>query len=150
MLNFTRENGFGADSDDQARAGMSYWNLVRDDQRLTYDQPSGELTRIFKLSLPSHTGPPKPSNPCLSAKTCTYTMDIAAPAYSCQKCAEFGGKPPLSNSKSQLSPTGLTHTAYSSIDENGFGWPIAWDSMPTSAPELGVFTDPFALGWPGH
>ncbi|KAF2964694.1 hypothetical protein GQX73_g8888 [Xylaria multiplex] len=134
MLDFTRENGFGADSDDQERSGMSYWNEIRDDKLLVYDKPSGELARIFQLAFLSYTGPPKPSNPCLVVEECTLTIDIAAPAYSCQPREEFGGNNPLGSSKSQLSATDLLYTAYSSIEENELGWPAIWDSLPGSSP----------------
>ncbi|KAI0452176.1 hypothetical protein F5B21DRAFT_527180 [Xylaria acuta] len=132
MLDFTRENGFNADSEDQERAGMS-----------------GDLQRIFKLSSLSYTGPLKPSNPCPSVKACTYSIDLAAPAYSCQKRSDFGGKNPPVNNRSELSPTGLLYTAYSSIDEGEVGKPLAWDSMPSTAQELGVFTEVPSLwvGW---
>ncbi|KAI0102406.1 hypothetical protein GGR51DRAFT_527249 [Nemania sp. FL0031] len=149
MLDFTRENGFNADSEDQERAGMSYWKLDRADQVLTYDQPSGELDRIFKLSVLSLTGPPKPPNPCPSVKSCTYLMDMAAPAYNCQKRSEFGGHNPMAYNRSQLLPTNILYVAYSSIDENPFGRPLGWDTMPDTTPELGVFTEVPSLwiGW---
>ncbi|KAI8951680.1 hypothetical protein F4801DRAFT_600985 [Xylaria longipes] len=149
MLDFTRENGFNADSEDQERAGMSYWDLNRVDQALTYAGPSGDLQRIFKLSSLSYTGPIKPPNPCPSVKACTYSMDLAAPAYSCQKRSEFGGENPSANKRSQLSPTGLLYTAYSSFNEGEVGKPLAWESVPSTAQELGLFTEVPSLwvGW---
>ncbi|KAI0863438.1 hypothetical protein F4860DRAFT_468271 [Xylaria cubensis] len=151
MLDFTRENGFDADSEDQERAGLSYWEFNRADQALTYAAPSSDLERIFSLSSLSYTGPLKPSNPCPSVKSCNYSMELAAPAFSCQKRSDFGGNNPPAN-RSQLSPTGLLYTAYSSIDEGESGRPLAWDNMPSTAQELGLFTEVPSLwvGWITH
>ncbi|KAI1741957.1 hypothetical protein F4680DRAFT_464254 [Xylaria scruposa] len=140
MLDSTRENGFDGDSADQERAGLSYWDFNRADQALTYAGPSGDLQRIFKLSSLSYTGPLKPSSPCPSVKACNYSMELAAPAFSCQKRSDFGGNNPPAN-RSQLSPTGLLYTAYSSIDEGESGRPLAWENMSSTAQELGLFTE---------
>lgn len=150
MRDFTRENGFNLTSvDDQDRAGMSYWGMTANDTVIFYQGPSAELQRIFKLSSLSDTGPLKPSSPCPSAKACSYSMDIAAPAYNCQERLDFGGKTHPANNRSQLSPTGLLYMAYSSVDDNEDGVPIAWDNISSSAQDIGVFTEVPSLwvGW---
>ncbi|KAI0436657.1 hypothetical protein F4803DRAFT_566673 [Xylaria telfairii] len=150
MLDFTRENGFGFDtnSDDEDRSGMSYWVTNRADKALVYGGPSGELQRIFKLSSLSDTGPLKPSSPCPSARACSYSMNLAAPAYKCQDRLDFGGRKDPPANRSQLSPTGLLYKAYSSIDESEPTTPL-WDSASSAPQDIGVFTEIPSLwvGW---
>ncbi|KAI2467023.1 hypothetical protein F4781DRAFT_433784 [Annulohypoxylon bovei var. microspora] len=146
MLDFTRENKFGLSSDDQERAGMSYWDT--DNNFYTYNAPSSELERIFQLTALSFTGPLHPSNPCQSFNSCTYSVNLDAPAYKCESRQEFGGNKKFDIS--QLLPTGnLLYASYSSIDEDEGGRPLAWNTSTSSAPGFGVFTELPSLwvGW---
>ncbi|OTB02440.1 hypothetical protein M426DRAFT_13586 [Hypoxylon sp. CI-4A] len=149
MLDFTRENGFGLDSDDQERAGMSYWDI--DKGFYTYASPSSELKRIFLLTAQSFTGPVKPPNPCQSSKSCSYSIDLAAPVYKCEDRQEFGGDKHFN--RSQLLPTGnLFYASYSSFDEGDRGQALAWNASNTSntsSQDIGVFTEIPSLwvGW---
>lgn len=155
MIDFTRENGFGLDSDDQDRAGMSYWDTygspgAREDGIYTYASPSSELRRIFQLSTLTYTGPISPSTPCPSAKACTYPLNLSTPVYHCEQRQEFGGENPLGYNKSQLVPTGpVSYASYSSVNEDIGGKPFAWKNMTPSTQELGVFTEIPTLwvGW---
>ncbi|KAI0204184.1 hypothetical protein F4808DRAFT_414999 [Astrocystis sublimbata] len=76
-------------------------------------------------------------------------MQIAAPALSCQKRSDFGGSNPSNHQRSDLSPTGLLYTAYSSIGEGVSGRPLAWANRSTTAPDFGTFTEIPTLwvGW---
>ncbi|KAI1084931.1 hypothetical protein F5B20DRAFT_520275 [Whalleya microplaca] len=148
ILNFTRENGFGLFSDDGSRAGLSYWGIIgnseqyRDDGRYIYYSPSSELHRTSQLSMLSTTGPIKPPNPCPSNTVCAYSMELAVPAYRCDSRDEFGGSNPSAYNRSQLAPTGkLLYASYSSFSEGATGTPLIWDTMNSSAPGLGVFTE---------
>ncbi|KAI1084505.1 hypothetical protein F5B20DRAFT_591462 [Whalleya microplaca] len=150
MIDFARENKWGLDSDDQERAGMSYWDTGREDGLYTYATPSSELQRIFKLSILSVTGPLKPPNPCPSTKSCTYSMDLSFPVYQCERRRQFGGSNPSAYGRSQFAPNGsLLYASYSSIDENDGGRPLTWDNITSSTQEPGVFTEIPSLwiGW---
>ncbi|KAI1360242.1 hypothetical protein F5Y08DRAFT_348922 [Xylaria arbuscula] len=149
-LDFTRENGFGVDSDDQERAGMSYWGFDRPDALYTYNSPSSEVNRVFQLTLLSFTGPLKPYSPCPSYKSCVYTIDIVAPVYKCQDRQEFGDDNPLGYNASQLGLNGtLLYASYSSFEEDIGGRPLEWGQMPPSAAGFGVFDrlPSFWVGW---
>ncbi|KAH9909637.1 hypothetical protein F4778DRAFT_712103 [Xylariomycetidae sp. FL2044] len=151
FIDFSCENGFGLTSDDQERAGMSYWTsalLEIDDPLYVYDTPSAELERIFRLSILSYDGPLKPSSPCSSVESCTYSLQLDAPAYQCEERQEFGGFNSFGYERSQLEPDNLLYASYSSLPEAEGGKPLAWGT-DESAPDYGVFTEIPSLwvGW---
>ncbi|KAI0380440.1 hypothetical protein F5Y04DRAFT_271432 [Hypomontagnella monticulosa] len=155
ILNMSRENGYGFDSDDNGRAGMSYWITYGSDEnpdggKWVYTSPSQELERLFRLSILSVSGPLKPPNPCHPGTTCRYSMEFDAPAYRCESRKEFGGHNPLGYRQQQLAPAGrLFYASYSSFDEAPGGAPLSWVNMTSSTPENGVFKELPSLwvGW---
>lgn len=150
FLDLSTENGFGLYSDDDALSGLCFWN-IRDDGRYIYASPTMELQRVFQLTMLSTTGPLQPTSPCPSGTSCAYNMTLSMPTWHCEDREDFGGLSPAPFNRSQLVPEGkLVYASYSSVvDDDDNGVPPQWETMSSSDPNLGVFTELPSLwvGW---